>query len=62
MPLPAETLKKIKEDLRASEKALKEIEPEIQKAITAGIDVTEQLKIARELRAKIDKMRLVYGE
>lgn len=62
MPLPPETLKKIKEDLRAAEKALKEIEPEIQRAMTAGIDVTEQLKEARELRAKIDKMRLVYGE
>ena len=62
MPLPPETLKKIKEDLREAEKALKELEPEIQKAISAGIDVSEQLKKARELRAAIDKMKLVYGE
>ena len=62
MPLSEETLKKIRDDLRDAEKSLKEIEPEIQKAQTAGIDVSAQLKIARELREKIDKMRLVYGQ
>jgi len=62
MALPPETLKKIKDDLREAEKALKEIEPEIQRAVTAGLDVTEQLKLARDLRVKIEKMKLVYGE
>ena len=62
MALPPETIKKIKEDLRNAEQALKDIEPEIQRALSAGLDVQDQLKRARELRAQIDKMKLVYGE
>lgn len=62
MALPPEVLKKIKDDLRTAETALKEVEPEIQRALTAGLDVTDLLKKARSLREQIDKMKLVYGE
>lgn len=62
MPLSQETIKKIREDIRKAEKLLKDIEPEIERAKMAGLDVADQLKRARELRASIEKMKLVYGK
>lgn len=62
MPMDKETEKKIREDIREAERLLKEIEPEVERAKAAGLDVTEQLKRVRELRASIEKMKLVYGK
>lgn len=56
------TKKKIRDDVRKAEKLLKAIEPEVEKAKMAGLDVQDQLKRVRELRASIDKMKLVYGK
>lgn len=56
-----ETLTKIQSELKKAEKSLKTIQPEIDKARRAGIDVTAQVKTVRELELKISQMKGVYG-
>lgn len=56
-----ETLDKIQEELKKGELALKKAQPEIEDARRAGIDVTDQVKRARDLELKISKMKSVYG-
>ena len=62
MALSKEALDQIKNNLKIAEKTLKELEPEIEKARMAGIDVTDQKKKATELKIAINKMKLVYGK
>jgi len=61
MPLPIEILSEVRENIKAAEQALVGLTTEINKARTAGIDVTEQVKELEELKKQIRQLKSVYG-
>lgn len=61
MALPPEVLKQIKENVALAEKQIKEIEPEIEKAMLAGIDVSDQRKKVTELKTQVAKLKTQYS-
>ena len=61
MALPQEVLKQIKENVALAEKQIKEIEPEIEKAMLAGIDVSDQRKKVTELKTQVAKLKTQYS-
>ena len=61
MAIPIEVLTEVRESLKTAEQALVGLTTEINKARTAGIDVTEQQKEAEELKKQIRQLKSVYG-
>lgn len=61
MPLPIEVLTEVRENIKAAEQALTGLVTEINKARTAGLDVTEQQKEMEELKKQIRQLKAVYG-
>lgn len=61
MPLPVETLAKIREQLKVGADKLKELTVDINEARTAGIDVTEFVKEADQLKRQLSQLKAVYG-
>jgi len=61
MPLPIEVLAEVRENIKTAEQALTGLTAEINKARTAGLDVTEQQKEMEELKKQIRQLKAVYG-
>jgi len=61
MALPIEVLAEVRESIKTAEHALVGLTTEINKARTAGLDVTEQQKEAEELKKQIRQLKSVYG-
>lgn len=61
MPLPVETLAKIREQLKDGEAKLKELTGDINEARNAGLDVTEFVKEADNLKRQLSQLKAVYG-
>jgi len=61
MPLAVETLAKIREQLKDGADKLKELTADINEARNAGIDVTEFVKEAEQLKRQLSQLKAVYG-
>jgi len=61
MPIPAETLAQIRQNIKDAETALKEMELEVNKARTAGLDVIQETKDMEALKQQIRQLKAVYG-
>jgi len=61
MALPIEVLAEVRESIKTAEQALVGLTTEINKARTAGLDVTDQQKEAEELKKQIRQLKSVYG-
>lgn len=60
-PIPAETLSKVRANIKSAEEALVDLKAEISKARLAGIDVSDQQKNAEDLARQIKQLKTVYG-
>lgn len=60
-PIPAETLAKVRANIKSAEEALVDLKAEISKARLAGIDVSDQQKNAEDLSKQIKQLKTVYG-
>lgn len=60
-PIPAETLAKVRANIKNAEEALVDLKAEISKARLAGIDVSDQQKNAEDLSRRIKQLKTVYG-
>lgn len=61
MPLPAANIAIIKKAIADGEAKIKDIEPEINKAILAGIDVSDHQRQLTDLKGKVAKLKQQYG-
>lgn len=61
MTLPIETLSKIREQLKQGDSRLKELTGDINEARNAGLDVTEFVKEADNLKRQLSQLKAVYG-
>jgi len=62
MPLPSELLLEIKKRIKEGKEKIKELEPEIEKARLAGLDVSEQKKDLAKLKQQMLDLELQYGK
>ena len=62
MPLPPELTEEIKKRIKEGKEMVKELEPEIERAKLAGIDVIGQKKELVELKRKLLDLELQYGK
>lgn len=61
MPLSAKDLASIRDQIKQAKKAIKEARADLATAKQAGIDVSEQEAMLRDLEARVRKMEIVYG-
>ena len=61
MPLSAKDLGHIRDQIKEAKKAIKDARADLATAKRAGIDVSEQEAILRDLEARVRKMEIVYG-
>lgn len=61
MALSSEQKERIQERIKKAEELIPEIEEDIQKALDAGLDVSDKKKKLAELKEKVQNLKLQYG-
>lgn len=61
MALTEDTKRQVNEAIMKGEKAIKEVEKDINEARRAGIDVTEQASEVKKQKDRLRMMKGVYG-
>lgn len=61
MPISEEDRERLRQKIEAAELMIPQAEADIRDALKAGLDVSEQSKALVETKAKLKKLKIVYG-